>query len=181
MALGHASGLEGEKAMAFSVGDKVVHPHYGPGRIAGVERWELAEGERSYYVIEIPDQHLTVRLPVVKADEVGVRPAMSPSRLSQVLSTLRSEPHPLPDDYKERQLQIDVKVRTGNVMQLAQVVRDLTWHGERAHLTKRDADLLRQGQDLLAAEMALVSGDDISDSNNLILTIMTAALAGAGS
>jgi CarD family transcriptional regulator len=167
--------------MAFSVGDKVVHPRYGPGRIAGVERWDLTEGERCYYVIEIPDQHLTVRLPVVKADEVGVRPAMSPAKLSQVLSTLRSRPHRLPDDYKERQGEIDVKVRTGNVMELAQVVRDLTWHGERAHLTKRDSDLLRQGQDLLAAEMALVSGDELSDSTNLILTVMTAALANAGS
>lgn len=167
--------------MAFSVGDKVVHPNYGPGWIAGLERWAFTNGERSYYVIEIPDQGLTVHLPVAKADEVGVRMAMSPSRLSQVLSTLRSDPHRLPDDYRERQEQIDEKVRTGNVMQLAQVVRDLTWHGERAHLTKRDADLLKQGQDLLAAEMALVSGDDISDSNRLILAIMTAAVAGAES
>jgi RNA polymerase-interacting CarD/CdnL/TRCF family regulator len=66
-------------------------------------------------------------------------------------------------------------------MQLAQVVRDLTWHGERAHLTKRDSDLLRQGQDLLAAEMALVSGQAVSDSNKLILSVMTAAVANAAS
>jgi CarD family transcriptional regulator len=167
--------------VAFSVGDKVVHPRYGPGRIVDVERWDVIDGERTYYVIEIPDQALTVRLPVVRADEVGVRSAMSPSRLSQVLSTLRSKPSELPDDYKERQEQIDEKVRGGTVMQLAQVVRDLTWHGERAHLTKRDSDLLRQGQDLLAAEMALVSGEDISESVKLILTTMTAAVAAAES
>lgn len=167
--------------MAFSVGDKVVHPRYGPGRVISVERWDLIDGERYYYVIEIPDQALTVRLPVVRADEVGVRSAMSPSRLSQVLRTLRSKPHELPDDYKERQEQIDEKVKGGNAMQLAQVVRDLTWHGERAHLTKRDSDLLRQGQDLLAAEMALVSGEDVSESVKLILTTMTAAVADAGS
>jgi len=165
--------------MAFSVGDKVVHPRYGPGRIISVERWEFPDGDRSYYVIEIPDQALTVRLPVVTADEVGVRSAVAPSNLPKVLSTLRSKPSELPDDYKERQEQIDEKVKTGNVLQLAQVVRDLTWHGERSHLTKRDSDLLRQGQDLLAAEMALVSGDDVSESNKLILTIMTAAVAGA--
>jgi RNA polymerase-interacting CarD/CdnL/TRCF family regulator len=98
-----------------------------------------------------------------------------------VLSTLRSKPQQLPDDYKERQEQIDEKVKTGHVMQLAQVVRDLTWHGERAHLTKRDSDLLRHGQDLLAAEMALVSGQAVSDSNKLILSVMTAAVANAAS
>lgn len=164
--------------MAFSVGDKVVHPRYGPGQIVSVEQWEFLDGERSYYVIEIPDQALTVRLPVATADEVGMRSALAPSSLPEVLSTLRSEPSQLPDDYKERQEQIDEKVRTGNVMQLAQVVRDLTWHGERAHLTKRDSDLLRQGQDLLAAELALVSGDHFSESTKLILTIMTDAVAG---
>jgi len=163
--------------MQFSVGDKVVHPHYGPGRIASLERWEYMDGARSYYVIEVPAQALIVHVPVLKADEMGVRPAMSPSSLPQVLSMLRSRPRQLPDDYKERQEQIDAEVKTGHVMQLAQVVRDLTWHRERAHLTKRDSDLLKQGQELLAAEMALVSGDSVSDSSELIGCTMTAAVA----
>ncbi len=165
--------------MRFSVGDKVVHPYYGPGRIADVERWELADGARCYYVIEIPGQSLTARVPVLKAEEMGMRPAMSASGLAQVLSTLRSRPRRLPDDYKERQEQIGAKVKTGDAMQLARVVRDLTWHGERAHLTKKDSDLLKQGQELLATEMALVSGDDVSDSSRLIGSTMTDAMAGA--
>lgn len=165
--------------MRFSVGDKVVHPHYGPGWITSVERWESIDGAKSYYVIEVPGQGLTVRIPVRNAREMGVRPAMSPSSLPRVLSTLRSKPRQLPDDYKERQEQIDAEVRTGQVMRLARVVRDLTWHGERAHLTKKDSDLLKQGQDLLAAEMALVSGDDISDSTELIGSTMIAAVTDA--
>jgi CarD family transcriptional regulator len=165
--------------MQFSVGDKVVHPHYGPGWITSVERWESIDGAKSYYVIEVPGRGLTVRIPVRNAREMGVRPAMSPSSLPRVLSTLRSKPRQLPDDYKERQEQIDAEVRTGQVMRLARVVRDLTWHGERAHLTKKDSDLLKQGQDLLAAEMALVSGDDISDSTELIGSTMIAAVTDA--
>jgi hypothetical protein len=57
-------------------------------------------------------------------------------------------------------------------------VRDLTWHRERAHLTKTDSDYLKQGRDLLAAEMALVSGDAVSDTRKLIEATMTAAVAG---
>jgi RNA polymerase-interacting CarD/CdnL/TRCF family regulator len=82
----------------------------------------------------------------------------------------------LPDEYKERQEQIDAEIRTGRVMKLARVVRDLTWHRDRAHLTKRDTDLLKQGQDLLAAEMALVSGDDVSVASKLIESTMATAL-----
>lgn len=163
--------------MQFSVGDKVVHPRYGPGRITGIERWEASDDVKSYYVIEIPDQGLTVHVPVLKVDEAGVRPAVSSSKLPQVLSTLRSRPSQLPDDHRERQEQMGAILKGGQVMQLATMVRDLTWHRKRAHLTKRDSDQLRLGQNLLAAEMALVSGDDFSDSNKLIGSIMTTALA----
>jgi CarD family transcriptional regulator len=163
--------------MQFSVGDKVVHPYHGPGRIASVERRELLAGAKRYYVIEILGQGLTVYIPVNQADEVGVRLAMSQSRFPRVLSMLRSRPRPLPEGYQERQEQICAELKTGQVLQLARVVRDLTWHRERAHLTKRDTDYLKQGRELLAAEMALVSGDDVSDASKLIESTMIAAVA----
>jgi CarD family transcriptional regulator len=163
--------------MQFSVGDKVVHPHHGPGSIAGIESRELMDGTKRYYVIDMPGQRLTVHIPVGKTDEVGLRLAMSQSRLPRVLSMLRGKPHPLPEDYRERQEQIGAQLKTGQVMQLAKVVRDLTWHRERAHLTKTDSDCLKRGRDLLAAEMALVSGDAVSDASKLIEATMTAARA----
>ena len=163
--------------MRYSVGDKVVHPHHGPGWIAGIEHRELLDGTKRYYVIEVPGQRLTVHMPVGKADEGGMRLAMSQSRFPRVLSMLRSSPHLLPMDYKERQEQIWAQLKTGRVMQLARMVRDLTWHRERAHLTKTDSDCLKQGCDLLAAEMALVSGDTVSDASKLIQSTMTAAIA----
>jgi CarD family transcriptional regulator len=155
----------------------VVHPHHGPGWIAGIEHRELLDGTKCYYVIEVPGQRLTVHIPVGKADEVGVRLAMSQSRLPRVLSMLCGKPHRLPENYKERQEQIWAQLKTGRVMQLARVVRDLTWHRERAHLTKTDSDCLKQGCDLLAAEMALASGDAVSDASKLIQSTITAAMA----
>ncbi len=164
--------------MEFSVGDKVVHPHHGPGRIAGVERRDLMDGPKRYYVIDIPGQRLTVHIPVGKADEVGLRPAMSQSRLSRVLSMLRGRPRLLATDFRERQEKVSAELNTGQVMQLIRVVRDLTWHQERAHLTRKDHEYLRQGRDLLAAEMALVSSDSVSDANERITATMAAAVAG---
>jgi CarD family transcriptional regulator len=164
--------------MQFSVGDKVVHPHYGPGAIAGIERKDLMDGPKHYYVIEMAGQGLTVQIPVGKADAAGMRLAMSPSSLPRVLGILRGRPYPLPQDYRQRQERIGAQLRTGLVSQLARAVRDLTWHRKLAHLTKTDTDYLRQGRDLLAAEMALASGDAVSDTGKLIDATMTAALAG---
>jgi CarD family transcriptional regulator len=165
--------------MQFSVGDKVVHPHYGPGRIARVERKELLDGPKRYYVIDIPVQGLTVRVPVRKASEAGVRPAMGRSRLPQVFRTLRSTPRRLPQDFRVRQEEIGAELKSGRVLQLARVVRDLTWHRERDHLTRKDTEHLKQGQKQLAAEMALVSDDDLSETSERIESaVMTAVTNG---
>lgn len=165
--------------MQFSVGDKVVHPHHGPGWIAGIERREILDGAKRYYVIEIPGPAVTLYVPVGKDGNAGLRLAMSQTRFPRVLSMLGGRPQLLPEDYRERQEQISAQLKTGRVMQLARVVRDLTWHRARAHLTKRDSDYLKQGRDLLAAEMALVSGDTVSDASRLIEATMAAALAGS--
>ena len=164
--------------MQFSVGDRVVHPYHGPGQVVRVAHRELMDGPKRYYVIDIPGQGLTVHIPVGNAGDLGVRRAMSQSRLPRVLSMLRGKPHLLPADYRERQEEIWAQLKTRQVMQLARVVRDLTWHQKIAHLTKTDSDYLKQGLDLLAAEMALVSGDAVSDASKLIEATMTAAMAG---
>ncbi|MFC2031649.1 CarD family transcriptional regulator [Chloroflexota bacterium] len=162
--------------MQYSVGDKVVHPHHGPGQIAGVERRELLDGTKRYYVIEIPRQGLTVYMPVGTSDKTGMRLAMSRARLPRVLARLGSQPRHLPHDFKQRQEEVWERLRTGRVRQLAGVVRDLTWHRERAHLTRKDSEYLKLGHDLLAGEMALVSGDTVSDASNLIDDTMSAAM-----
>ncbi len=162
--------------MQFSVGDKVVHPHHGPGWITGVERKDLLGGEKRYYVIEIPTKDLTVYVPWSTIDQAGVRPAMSRAKLSDVLDKLRSTPRHLPEDYKERQEQVWEMLKTGRVMPIAEVVRDLVWQKERDHLTKRDADLLAQGQERLAAEMALISGAKVSDMEKTIEDVLADAM-----
>ena len=162
--------------MRYSVGDKVVHPSYGPGWIAAIERRELLDGMKHYYVIEIPGRALTLYIPVGKADEGDMRLAMSQSRFPRVLSMLRGKPRLLPENCRERHGQVFAELKTGRVMLLAKVVRDLTWHRKIAHLTKTDSDYLKQGRELLAAEMALVSGDAVSDASRLIEATVTAAM-----
>ena len=164
--------------MQFSVGDRVVHPHHGPGRITGVERREFLDGKKLYYEIEIPIQDLIVYLPRGAMEEIGVRPAMSRARFPLVLARLRSKPRHLPQDFKERQEEVWERLSTGCVMQLAEVVRDLIWHQKREHLTKKDAEYLTQAKNRLAAEMALVSGVEASDMEKTIQDTLSAAISG---
>jgi CarD family transcriptional regulator len=165
--------------MRLAVGDKVVHPHHGPGRITGIEYKEFTHGEESYYVIEIPTQGLTLHIPQHRIQEAGVRPAMPRDQLQRVLETLRSTPHELPEDHKERQEQVWEKLQTGEPLEIAEVLRDLAWHEKHAHLTKKDSDYLDRGQKLLAAEIALVTGTEVAEASKTIESTLTTAVAGS--
>lgn len=154
--------------MQFTVGDKVVHPHHGPGQITAIERKQFLGEAKGYYVIEIPTQALTVYVPRRQADNIGIRPAMSQARLARVMAILRSRPAMLPEDYKERQEKVWEKLKTSQSIQVAEVVRDLTWRERHAHLTKKDADYLQRGQEFLAAEMALLADGEISEASKTI-------------
>jgi CarD family transcriptional regulator len=163
--------------MQFAVGDKVVHPHHGPGTITSIEQKEFMEGPDQYCVIEIPAHGLTLHIPQHRMREIGVRRVMSKTQVRRVMATLRSKPHLLPEDYKERQEQVWEQLQTGLPIQIAEAVRDLTWHQKRAQLTKKDTDYLDQGRKRLAAEMALVSDTELAEANRTIETTLTDALA----
>ncbi|MBN1659635.1 MAG: hypothetical protein JXA93_14610 [Anaerolineae bacterium] len=162
--------------MQFTIGDKVVHRLHGPGRVADIERREILDGTKRYYVIDIPSQGLTLHIPLDRPGDTSMRPAMSRASLARALSVLSGKPHQLPEDYRARQDRISAQLKTGRVIHLVRAVRDLTWHRHRAHLTKTDSDYLKQGRNLLAAEMALVSGDDVSEASRLIEEAMTVAI-----
>jgi CarD family transcriptional regulator len=165
--------------MELSVGDKVVYPRHGVGRITAMESLDLVEGFERYYVIEIPDKSLTVRVPVRKMEELGLRPVMSRAKLVHVLEALRAAPHQLSEDYKKRQAGVRERLETGAPMRIAEVVRDLTWHERRAHLTRADSDLLARGREVLSAEMALVTGTEVAYAKQMIDAALSGVVAGA--
>ncbi len=162
--------------MQLSVGDKVVYPRHGVGRITGLEHLDLVEGFERYCVIEIFDKGLTVRVPVRKMEELGVRPVMSPAKLAQVLDALRDRPHLLSDDYKKRQDWVRERLKTGRPLCIAEIVRDLTWHERRARLTRIDSDLLALGREVLSAEIAWVTDTEVADAKQAIDDALTVSI-----
>lgn len=167
--------------MEFAIGDKVVHPHHGPGIITSVEQQDFMGEQEHYYVIDIPDQGLTLHIPQHRMSITGVRPAVSDKRLGQVLELLRGKPVQLPDDHKERQEQVWEKLKANEPTEVAETVRDLLWHEKQAHLTKKDTEYLDRARKMLAAEMALVDGSDLAEASRAIDAIMAEVLSSAES
>jgi CarD family transcriptional regulator len=146
----------------YAVGDKVVHPGYGPGVIRDVERRQVIGEAKRYYVIDLQAGGGTLMTPVAGADDVGLRPAISPTEVKRLLNSLTNMPSTLSEDFKERQTEIEEQLKAGDVFVTARVYRDLSWYGRNHGLTKRDTQLLQRAEELVAAELALIGDTEVT-------------------
>ena len=141
--------------MGFMIGQSVIHPAHGAGKIVGIQEEELVKGYQSYYVIEFARNRLTVHVPVRRVDDIGVRPIMSAGRISGVMAILESLPIDLPDEFRLRRAAVDKQIHSGYPKQIAAAVRDLTWRNAVKYLTEADKEALSEARMLLITETAL--------------------------
>ena len=111
----------------FDVGDKVVYPHHGAATIVKKERIDF-EGERQdYFVLEIVTDQLTLRVPAASALERGVRPVISKNKARQVFAVFKDEPQEAGANWSRWYKLLTEKINSGDIFQVAEVVRDLTY------------------------------------------------------
>ena len=156
------------EATSYSVGDKVMHPTHGPGRITGITHQELVKGFKHYFIITLSGRAMTTLVPIRKMEGLGIRPAMSRTEVMSVLEHLKSAPQNLPQDHRERQALLEQMIKPRRPMQVAEAVRDLTWYGRQGHLTASNQRLLTQGREILASEMALALDTSVVDAQGAI-------------
>lgn len=154
--------------MAFNVGTKVIHPAYGAGEIIAIKERELGQHVNEYYVIRMPAQNMTVMVPTDKADEIGLRPVSQQKTIAEMWDVLGSAPGDLSDEYKERQERIREQLRSGDILEIAEVLRDLRARQEDQKLTQADKGLMDQAENFVAGELALAHNMDVKDARALI-------------
>ena len=154
----------------FKAGDAVVHPIRGAGVIVDIveRRWR---GEKTqYYRIDLLGQQgSSLMLPVKKAKTLGLRAAVSSPKLQHVWNVLDDAPDALPKKHKNRYRMLDEKIHTGEVLQVAEALRDVAWRRyEEGRLTTRDKRMYEKGLALLAGEIAATEGIEIEEAEATI-------------
>ena len=166
----------------FQVGDRIVHPSYGVGTVTEIqERHTLGRGKQ-YYSIELLDQPQTVVMVPVGAEErMGLRRPVAKDRLGRVWRVLRGDPNKLPKNHDQRCALLDEKLGSGEIVKIAEAVRDLAWRREeRRRFTIRGKRLYERGMALLAGEVASVQESDLLDAEILISGMLDQSLHAAG-
>jgi CarD family transcriptional regulator len=146
--------------MAFNVGDTVVYPHHGAAVIESVEIRTVKGEDREYLVLRVAQGDLTVRVPSDNVDLVGVRDVVNADGLERVFNVLRQPYTEEPTNWSRRYKANLEKLASGDVIKVAEVVRDL-WRRERERgLSAGEKRMLAKARQILVSELALAEKTD---------------------
>jgi CarD family transcriptional regulator len=141
--------------MGFTVGETVVYPHHGAAKIEAIETRVVKGEERLYLVLKVAQGDLTVRVPADNAEYVGVRDVVNAAGLERVFDVLRAPYTEEPTNWSRRYKANLEKLASGDVIKVAEVVRDL-WRREKDRgLSAGEKRMLAKARQILVSELAL--------------------------
>ena len=156
--------------MPIKVGERVVHPRHGLGRVTKLAIKRLGEGEkRLFYEISFPDSTLWVPLTLSTS---GIRRLSAKNDIASCRQLLKAPAEPLNDDPRLRQTELVDHLKEGTVTAQCEVVRDLTAYGWRKTLSGGIATFLDVTRDVLCQEWAAVEGTTLAEAAIEIETLL---------
>jgi CarD family transcriptional regulator len=158
----------GQNHMTFKVGETVVYPHHGAALIEAIESRVIKGEERKYLVLKVTQGDLTVRVPADNVDLVGVRDVVNQEGLDRVFEVLRAPHTEEPTNWSRRYKANLEKLASGDVIKVAEVVRDL-WRRERDRgLSAGEKRMLAKARQILVSELALAEHTNEDKAETLL-------------
>lgn len=142
--------------MSFHEGQIIVHPHHGPALVRSIRTRGI--NEIRYLVLEIRSSKLIDWVPLEKADSIGLRPVMSREELEKVFDVLRAPADAEQPQWSKRFKENTELLSTGDLMDTARVVRNLTLRERNKGLSRAEQDMLREARKPLLTELTVSLG-----------------------
>src|SRR6267142_2516923 len=160
--------------MTFKVGDTVVYPHHGAALIEAIETRQIKGVDKTYLVLKVAQGDLTVRVPADNAEFVGVRDVVGQDGLDRVFEVLKAPHTEEPTNWSRRYKANLEKLASGDVIKVAEVVRDLWRRDQERGLSAGEKRMLAKARQILVGELALAENTD-DDRAAIILDEVLAA------
>ena len=158
-----AAPARSRKPTSFKVGDKVVHPHHGAAVISKKVKQDVLGEKRDYFVLQIATDQLTVFVPVDTIDET-IRPVISKTAASRVLKLFKDEPQEAGSNWSRWYKVLNEKMTSGDIYQVAEVVRDLTFAQQTKGISPALKRMLSRARLTLTSELAFALNVDEEDA-----------------
>jgi CarD family transcriptional regulator len=171
------------ECIAFEVGDNVVYPHPGAGQVIKKEQKEILGEVREYLTIKILHNDMTVKVPCENAGKAGLRRVIDEDTVKKVLSVLSDDVSEMPKNWNRRFKHNRDKIKTGDIFELAEVVRNLAIREQDKGLSTGEKQMYTRAKKILASEMMYALDKDEDQAEAYLDDILTRedTLAGSAS
>lgn len=148
----------------LAIGDCVVYPMHGAGMIESIEEQEIMGQKQSYYVLRISFGNMRVLIPLDKVEEIGLRSIIDASEVAKIEEVLGSAPDLNEGGSWNRRFNANMaKLKSGDVIAVAEVVRNLSLQDRVKKISSGERRLLDTAKHILTSEVALVTKKDLSE------------------
>tara|TARA_B100000161_G_C33481093_1_gene382582 strand:- start:16 stop:516 length:501 start_codon:yes stop_codon:yes gene_type:complete len=161
-----------KKNNEFKIGEIVVYPKHGVGEIIKIESMEIENIKTKFYVVKMEQSKLTIRVPLEKQNEVGLRKISSKKIIDEVYNTLKLKPKIRRIMWSRRAQEYDAKIFSGEPIKIAEVVRDLFRKNSQSDQSYSERQMFQVAIERLAREVAAVEKTDYFQSTEKIEQIL---------
>lgn len=152
----------------FKTGDKILYPMHGAGVIEDIETKNILGKDCKYYVLNLPAKNMKVMIPVDRSDKLNLRQVIDNSRVNEVFKNFDK-------DYKESELNWNKrykdnleKVKSGNIYELTDVIRELTQRDNIKGLSTGERKMLNDSKHLFVSEITMATSYNKGEVEDLI-------------
>lgn len=144
----------------FRTNEYIVYPAHGVGKIVSIEEQEVAGAKLELFVIDFEQDKMTLRVPTAKCDAVGMRKLAVDGTVKKALTTLKGKPRVRRTMWSRRAQEYEAKINSGDLVSIAEVVRDLYRAESQPEQSYSERQLYEQALDRMSREVAAVENLD---------------------
>ena len=164
----------------FEIGDNVVYPHHGAGKVIRKEQKEILGERREYLTIKILHNDMTVMVPTENAALAGLRRVIDEETVKKVLAVLSDESSEMPKNWNRRFKHNRDKIKTGDIYELAEVVRNLAIREAQKGLSTGEKQMFTRAKKILASELMYALEMNEEEVEQHIYSLLTESSNGNG-
>ena len=160
----------------FKIGDKIVYPMHGAGTIDSIEEKEILGEKRQYFVMRMPIGDMKAMVPVGNLEEVGVREIISLEEMKGIIDILEGDRSKMPQNWNRRYRANMDKIKSGDIYEIAAVVRNLMLLDGEKGLSTGERKMLNDAKQMLVSEMALVCEYSVEEAEEALVEAVNTGL-----
>ena len=152
----------------FKIGDKIVYPNHGAGVIDSIEKKEFLGEEKEYFILEMPIGSMEISIPISNIDKMNIREVIAKEEGDEVLKILDESPTEMSSNWNVRYRENQEILKTGDIFQIAEMVRNLAILDKEKGLSTTEKKLLNRARRIMASELVMAGSLEKQKAEEMI-------------